>query len=84
MKVTVVVCDVCENQDIPARTYQVRRVEDGATANVDLCDEHAEPLEALLGAAPQPKAKVRKSSSKRRGIQPTTLDEIEAQKTKSA
>ena len=40
------VCDVCGNQRRKVKTYRVGQ--DGDLVRVDLCSEHAEPLEKML------------------------------------
>ncbi|XVV02752.1 hypothetical protein ACQPW3_36195 [Actinosynnema sp. CA-248983] len=99
MKVTVVVCDLCHDRDKPAKPYQVRRVDDGTTADVDLCADDAAPLEALLTAtaalagAPQPSGPAsrpktgtpaRSTGAKRRGIQVKRIEDIEREKAANA
>lgn len=70
MKVSITVCDVCQDRRREAKTYGV--VSDGRTAETDRCAEHAAPFEALFTAAePRPT---------RRRYQATTMEEIEARK----
>ncbi|ONI83511.1 hypothetical protein ALI22I_34010 [Saccharothrix sp. ALI-22-I] len=96
MKLTLTVCDVCQDQDKPANSYEIRRLDDGATANPDLCDEHAAPLEALF-ATDVPKPKPQKATTsktkatrpktaavRRRDIQVKTMEDIEREKAERA
>ncbi|MFG3421256.1 hypothetical protein [Micromonospora sp. NPDC047730] len=70
MKVTITVCDVCQDRQREAKTYEV--VSEGRTAETDRCAEHAAPFEALLAVTePRPG---------RRRYQATTMEEIEARK----
>lgn len=94
MKVTLTVCDVCSNQDKPAVTYEVRRVDDGLTVTKDLCADHGAVLEELLAdasikapakspraTAPRAKASGTTDTAPRRGrVMVTSMDEIEKQK----
>lgn len=63
MRIEVTVCNVCKD---PARQptagYRVER-HDGRSGEVDLCAQHAEPLEALLPPWPQGAA-TRKAAKK--------------------
>lgn len=91
-RVELVVCDVCEDKDRGTRHYKV--TSGARKAEADLCDEHALPLEHLLGdpreldPAPAPAAKrvtTRKRASTARtrtslGAKVTTLEAIESGK----
>lgn len=80
MKVEIIVCDVCQAPGREARTYAV--TQGTRTAARDLCARHAAPLEALLeGSETKP---TRPATRPRAGrITVTSLDEIEARKTKA-
>lgn len=90
MKVTRTVCDVCTDQDKPAKSYEIRRLDDGITVSKDLCAEHGLALEELLADAPQPTPKkppkATGGTSRRgpRGITVTSMDDIEKQKAASS
>ncbi|MCX2949949.1 hypothetical protein [Lentzea sp. NEAU-D7] len=92
MRVTVTVCDVCEDAERETRSWQIRDVSGGVTGNVDLCEEHEQPLAALLAKAPasstvKTKTKARaagatpaKARYRPHGIKVTTPEEIEKKK----
>lgn len=87
MKVTVTVCDVCEQQ-VPTRQYEIRGA--GRLKRVDLCEGDAQPVEKLFGdakprgraAAPVKKAAAKRAAKKTGGRSPkvTTMDQVEAKK----
>ncbi|MEU5907758.1 hypothetical protein [Micromonospora sp. NPDC047527] len=74
MKVSLTVCDVCQDRRREAKTYGV--VSEGRTAETDRCEEHAAPFEALFA--------VKEPRPARRRYQVTTMEEIEASKAKQA
>lgn len=47
VKMTVTVCDVCEDQSRGTRHYGM--TSEGRKIGVDLCDEHGRPVEHLFG-----------------------------------
>lgn len=80
MKVTLTVCNVCQDKDRSTRQYEVRS-EDGRKSKPDLCKEHAEPLEVFLNSgAPTRIAKKAAASPRRARKRVMTLEEIEAEK----
>ena len=80
VKVEIVVCDVCQTPGREARGYTV--TQGNRTAARDLCARHAAPLEALLeGGEARPARPATRPRSGR--ITVTSLDEIEARKTKA-
>lgn len=83
-KVRVVVCDVCE--DIGKATKGYRITSEGKAASVDLCVEHAEPLEVLLtGQGKADKRSAPRQHRTRRSSTPLkTLEEIEREKAERA
>lgn len=83
MKISVTVCDVCQDKTQPTKRFEIR--EGGRKAAVDLCAAHGEPFEAHLGktakkaaAAPQKRTQARRSPRSR----VVSIEEIEAQKSK--
>lgn len=49
-EIRLTVCDVCEATDRTTERYRVGR--ERGLRSVDLCEEHAEPIENLLREAP--------------------------------
>lgn len=46
-------CDVCGSEESPASPYRLGRLgENPRTETVDLCDEHATPVEELIESRP--------------------------------
>lgn len=45
-KLTVVVCDTCEDRDRPTKSYRI--VSEGRTKELDLCEEHGAPIEQFM------------------------------------
>lgn len=45
MKIQIAACDV--DRRTPAKTYRIK-TDDGETVEIDLCQEHADPIEALI------------------------------------
>ncbi|WP_329793895.1 hypothetical protein V1227_18990 [Lentzea sp. DG1S-22] len=92
MRVTVTVCDVCEDAERETRSWQIRNVSGGVAGNVDLCEEHEAPLAALLEKASATNAGKSKPKSRATGAAPakaryrphgirvTTPEEIEKKK----
>lgn len=85
MKLEVTVCDVCRDPSRTTARYTVS--DDQRSVQVDLCEEHAEPLRALPWPyAPTPrKTAARKAAKKTVGPRKTkimTIEEIEAAKHK--
>lgn len=77
-RVMIYVCDECGTQE-GVKRYEIR--EDGRRVSVDLCSAHSQPLEAFL-------SKVETTTRTRRTTRTrlpkvTTMEEIEALKTKS-
>jgi hypothetical protein len=72
VKVSITVCDVCQDRLRPAKTYGV--VSEGRTAETDRCEEHAAPFEALFGA--------KETRPAQRRYRLTTMEEIEARKAR--
>lgn len=72
MKVTIEVCDTCEDAKREVKTYKVEA--DGQKVTAVLCSIHARPLEVFLGNA---KPTGRPPAAKSRV---TTIDEIEKAK----
>ncbi|GAB3158464.1 hypothetical protein GCM10027290_61760 [Micromonospora sonneratiae] len=77
MKITITVCDVCQDPGQPVRSYRV--VSDGRSTEIDRCQEHGAPLEALFGAE-EPSAR----PAGRRRYQGSAVDEIEARRSRRA
>ncbi|UZJ23729.1 hypothetical protein RHODO2019_10980 [Rhodococcus antarcticus] len=77
MKLNVMVCDVCKDRDREATSY--RMTKQGKMISVDLCTEHAEPIEVLFeqvrasGVTP-------KRRNTRSAARVTTLEDIEKKK----
>ncbi|MCG8926663.1 hypothetical protein [Lentzea sp. CC55] len=94
MRITVTVCDICQDADRETRTWQLRNVGEGTAGNVDLCEEHEQPLVALLEKAPKANITTRKTKARGggtttpkaryrpHGIAVTTPEEIERLKRK--
>ncbi|MGC9669469.1 hypothetical protein ACNTMW_23315 [Planosporangium sp. 12N6] len=79
MKLSLTVCDVCQDTARGARTYRVQS--GGRAATTDLCDEHNAPLEAILKTAAAPDEPVSEGRPRRgRRNRTTTMEEIEALK----
>lgn len=78
-KVTITVCDVCHDPERTTATYRMGQV--GALRSVDLCNEHAKPIEDILAAKP---AKSRAPRRRTFDQAVTTIEEIEARKKKQA
>lgn len=88
MEIQVKVCDVCREVGRSVKLYSVAA--GGRHADVDLCDEHAAPLEALLQsapvkAAPAPRKKAaasspRKTTRARRKPEVVSFSDIERMK----
>ncbi|NJC71250.1 hypothetical protein HC031_16240 [Planosporangium thailandense] len=78
MRLSLTVCDVCENKDREAKTYTVQS--GGRTATTDRCEEHGAALEEVLESAapgaPSPSRRPRRAQRTRT----TTIEEIEAMK----
>lgn len=75
------VCDVCQDPLRSANRWSI--IEDGSSGTtVELCEEHSEPLGALilLGAPLVRKTRKRIPSSPRQAPRETTMEEIEAEK----
>ncbi len=68
------VCDLCERTGVPAQTYVISRSEAG-DVSVDLCAQHARPIEKVVdqayGDLPKPEKPGRRSSMKI-----VTMDEV--------
>lgn len=77
VEVTVRVCNVCQDRARETKRYTVGD-ESGRGAEVDLCEEHGEPLEGFLGEPPKrgPKGPQKRSSGRSR-IQVTPIEEVE-------
>lgn len=82
MKVTVAVCEFCQDPTQPTREWEVRL--DGVMATVDLCTEHSAPLDRALKAAARPATATKRAGRPRRGVTVVPLEEIEARKTAAA
>lgn len=69
----IVVCDVCERVERPTARYRIWR--EGARATLELCAEHARPLETLL-------AKVQTDRGQRPRIEDTvtTMEALEQER----
>ncbi|MET9861949.1 hypothetical protein ABZY93_22030 [Streptomyces smyrnaeus] len=52
MKIEVTVCNVCRTVGRPAESYTIGR--GGVVVEMDLCEEHAAPIEALLDQREEP------------------------------
>lgn len=86
MQVSVTVCDVDKEVGRETRHYTVKSTE--RSVEVDLCDEHAAPLESLLllkapakTAATATPRKAARKGTKRSRTQVVTLGEIERLKS---
>lgn len=77
MKVTLTVCDVCNDKDAPTKGYEIRSGDRKAKA--DLCEAHGQPLEAYLQRTPA-KPSAGRTASPRTRARVTTIEEIEAKK----
>lgn len=84
MQVSITVCEI--DQEVGRETKHYTIKSDGAVAEVDLCQEHAAPLEALLQPKPRRvdapatmKRKPRKAAAtrKRTPTKVVSFDEIE-------
>lgn len=81
MKVTRTVCDQCEGE--PATAYELRS--NGRLKRIDLCADHSEPVERLLGdakprgraAATAKRTATKKVATKRPSKRVTSMAEIE-------
>lgn len=71
MKVTLTVCEVCEDTSLSTKPYEIKSGD--RKAKIDLCEAHAQNIEAYLP---------RTSTPTRRGgrRKVTTIEEIEARK----
>lgn len=49
MRKDMLVCDICQDVTLPVVTYQVATA--GRTVKVELCANHAAPLEEILATA---------------------------------
>ncbi|MFJ8583568.1 hypothetical protein ACIRD2_02770 [Streptomyces sp. NPDC093595] len=90
---TVTVCNVCKTSGLPTQKYRIERV--GATERVvDLCPDHAAPVEDVLARAAEPAADaedtsaapapVRRRSSKRKVMTLEEIEELKAAQRKGA
>ncbi len=82
----VTVCDVCESFDRDATRWVVQQA-GGSKLPLDLCAEHAAPLEALLGHVKRPQVAPRAATAKRtvgrkttRGADVVSMEDIENMK----
>lgn len=48
MQISITVCNVCQAVDRQTTTYKVESWNDSRRVTLDLCSEHASPLEAFL------------------------------------
>ena len=69
---TVTVCNVCQLMDRPVRTYRIKS--DDSEVQVDLCEEHSQPLRDLLQLGERP------TTRRRRARTVMTLEQIEQAK----
>lgn len=76
MKISLVVCNVCADKDRETSRYEVRS--GGRRALLDLCEEHAAPLEALMPAGDTAPRKRASSATSRRRV--VTMSDIEKAK----
>ena len=77
VKVTITVCDVCQDPGQPVRSYRV--VSDGRSIETDRCQEHGAPFEMLFGVEEPSILPVG-----RRRYQGSAVDEIEARRSRRA
>lgn len=75
MRITVSVCDTCKDKERPVRGYKLSS--EGRVKEVDLCEEHAAPLEVFL-ADTKPRGGARRGRAQTRI---TTLEDIENSKS---
>jgi hypothetical protein len=69
-------CDVCGSLESPASPYRLGRLgEDPRTETLDLCEEHASPVEELFDAKPP---------ARKRGRPPVVTKEQIAAKKRTA
>ncbi|WP_367135768.1 hypothetical protein [Saccharothrix sp. HUAS TT1] len=88
MKISLTVCDVCQERSVPAKTYRVTDVTTGLEVQKDLCAEHGgEQLDQLLADAPTPTGRASPAaptegapSSGRKRKVVKTLAQVEAEK----
>jgi hypothetical protein len=83
MKVTVTVCDICEDRNAETKRYEVK--EGGRKVAVELCEQHGQPLEGYLARTPTPAKKVaqkRSAATRKRTPRVTSIEEIEKLKRK--
>lgn len=88
MKITVTVCDVCQDKDAPTRAYEIRS--EGRKARVELCAPHGQTFEAYLtqtapppdpGRQRQPRKRASRAAAANGGAKKVyTIAEIEALK----
>ena len=89
MKLTLTVCDVCQERDAPTKEYEIRS--GSQKVKVELCEAHGQPFEAYLQRDTARPATPRAGSVRRvtgpaspaaRRSRVTTLAEIEESKKK--